>query len=181
MFIVIFIIPSYAAIGCVNSSGKNPSLRFHQIPENKRKEIRQEWLRHIKHGQEWKISSRGFGINLLRAFWKRLFWKRSASKFYQIVKSICRNIHRNKKQALSIFLKVFVGFFFLGIFRNFQGKSMWRNSFLDELHIVLLKKDFLVDILCRNIPRFFLITFSKSTPALLLLKHFAIIFIFWQL
>ena len=46
--------PSYAAIGCVNSSGKNPSLSFHQIPSNKRKEIRQEWLRCIKRGQNEK-------------------------------------------------------------------------------------------------------------------------------
>ena len=46
--------PSYAAIGCVNSSGKNPSLSFHQIPSNKRKEIRQEWLRRIKRGQNEK-------------------------------------------------------------------------------------------------------------------------------
>ena len=43
-----------AAKGCVNSSEKNPSLSFHQIPSNKRKEIRQEWLRHIKHGQNEK-------------------------------------------------------------------------------------------------------------------------------
>ena len=40
--------PGCAAIGCVNRSGKNPSLSFHQIPSNKRKEIRQEWLRRIK-------------------------------------------------------------------------------------------------------------------------------------
>ena len=46
--------PSYAAIGCVNSSGKNPSLRFHQIPQNKRKEIRQALLRRIKRGQNEK-------------------------------------------------------------------------------------------------------------------------------
>ena len=46
--------PSYAAIGRVNSSGKNPSLSFHQIPSNKRKEIRQEWLRRIKRGQNEK-------------------------------------------------------------------------------------------------------------------------------
>ena len=43
--------PSCAAIGCVNRSGKNPSLSFHQIPSNKQKEIRQEWLRRIKRGQ----------------------------------------------------------------------------------------------------------------------------------
>ena len=102
---------------------------------------------------EWKISSRGFHIiHLLRAFWKRLFWKRSASKFYQLLKCICKNIHRNKPCY---------------IFRNFQGKSIWRNSFLVELHVALLKKGFLIDVSCRNISQFFLITFSKSTPALL--------------
>ena len=42
---VIFNMPSCAAIGRVNSSEKNPSLSFYQIPSNKRKEIRQEWLR----------------------------------------------------------------------------------------------------------------------------------------
>ena len=42
--------PSYAAITCVNSSGKNPSLSS-SIPKNKRKEIRQEWVRRIKRGQ----------------------------------------------------------------------------------------------------------------------------------
>ena len=45
---------SSAAIGRVNSSGKNSSLSFHQIPSNKRKEIRQEWLRRIKRGQNEK-------------------------------------------------------------------------------------------------------------------------------
>ena len=43
-----------ATIGCVNSSGKNSSLSFHQIPSNKREEIRQEWLRRIKRGQNEK-------------------------------------------------------------------------------------------------------------------------------
>ena len=38
-FIVIFIMPSSARIGCVNSSGYNPSLSFHQIPSSKRKKI----------------------------------------------------------------------------------------------------------------------------------------------
>ena len=46
--------PNCAAIGCVNRSGKNPSLSFHQIPSNKQKEIRQEWLRCIKRGQNEK-------------------------------------------------------------------------------------------------------------------------------
>ena len=39
---------------CVNRFWKNPSLSFHQIPSNKRKEIRQEWLHHIKHGKNKK-------------------------------------------------------------------------------------------------------------------------------
>ena len=46
--------PSCAAIGCVNRSWKNPSLNFHQIPSNKRKEIRQEQLRRFKRGQNSK-------------------------------------------------------------------------------------------------------------------------------
>ena len=38
-----FFMPSYSAIDCcVDHSGENPSLSFHQIPSNKRKEIRQE-------------------------------------------------------------------------------------------------------------------------------------------
>ena len=45
---------SCAAIGCVNSPGKNPSLSFHQMPSKKRKEIRQEWLRRIKRGHNKK-------------------------------------------------------------------------------------------------------------------------------
>ena len=53
-FLVIFIMPSCAAIGCVNRSEKNPSLSFHQILSNKRKEIRQEWFRRIKRGQNEK-------------------------------------------------------------------------------------------------------------------------------
>ena len=72
---------SSAAIGRVNSSGKNPSLSFHQIPSNKRKEIRQEWLRRIKRGQNEK--------HLLED-------SILICKFYQLIKSICRNIHRNK-------------------------------------------------------------------------------------
>ena len=50
-FIVILIIPSCAAIGCVNRSGKNPSLSFHQSPSNKQKENRQQWLCRTKLGQ----------------------------------------------------------------------------------------------------------------------------------
>ena len=42
--IVIFMVPSCDAIDCVNCSGKNPSLSFHQIPSNKWREIRQKWL-----------------------------------------------------------------------------------------------------------------------------------------
>ena len=43
--------PSFAAIGCVNRFGKNPSLSFHQSPSNKQKEIRHQWPRRTKHGQ----------------------------------------------------------------------------------------------------------------------------------
>ena len=46
--------PSCTTIGCVSHSGKKPSLSFHQIPLYKLKEIRQEWLRHIKRGQNEK-------------------------------------------------------------------------------------------------------------------------------
>ena len=46
--------PSCAAMRCVNRSEKNPSLRFHQIPSDKRKEIRQEWHCRIKCGQNEK-------------------------------------------------------------------------------------------------------------------------------
>ena len=46
--------PNCAAIGCVNRSGKNPSLSFHQISSNKQKGIRQEWLRRIKYVQNEK-------------------------------------------------------------------------------------------------------------------------------
>ena len=42
-------------------------------------------------------------------------------------------------------------FFCLHIFWNFQGKSIWRNSFLVELHVALLNKGFLIDVSCRNI------------------------------
>ena len=44
------IIPT-ASASLFSRSGKNPSLSFHQIPSYKRKEIRQDWLRHIKSGQ----------------------------------------------------------------------------------------------------------------------------------
>ena len=53
-FIASFIMRSSAATGCVNGSGKNPSLSFHQIQSNKRKEITQEWFRRIKRGQNEK-------------------------------------------------------------------------------------------------------------------------------
>ena len=46
--------PIFTVIGCINRSGKNPSLSFHQIISNKRKEIKQEWLRHIKRGENEK-------------------------------------------------------------------------------------------------------------------------------
>ena len=41
-----------------HGSGNNPSLSFHQIPLSKRKEIRQEWLCHIKRGQNEKYLSK---------------------------------------------------------------------------------------------------------------------------
>ena len=56
--------PSCATIGFFSGSGKNPVLSFHQIPSYKRKEIRQEWLRQIKRGQNEKYHI----IHLLRAF-----------------------------------------------------------------------------------------------------------------
>ena len=37
-----------------HGSGNNPSLSFHQIPLSKRKEIRQEWLCHLKREQNEK-------------------------------------------------------------------------------------------------------------------------------
>ena len=77
-FIVIFIMPSCATVGCVSRSGTSPSLSFHQIPSYKRKEIRQEMALSYQTWTELKISFKGFDI-LLRAFWKKLFWKRSAS------------------------------------------------------------------------------------------------------
>ena len=43
-----------AGTGCVNRSRKNPILIFHQIPTNKQKEIKQEWLRRIKRGPNEK-------------------------------------------------------------------------------------------------------------------------------
>ena len=46
--------PSCATMDCVNRSGKNPSVSFHQISSNKGKEIRQEWLGRIKRGQNEK-------------------------------------------------------------------------------------------------------------------------------
>ena len=56
--------PSCAAIGCVSRSGKNPSLSFHQIPSYKRKKIRQEWLRHIKRGQNGKYLLKDSTLNI---------------------------------------------------------------------------------------------------------------------
>ena len=46
--------PSRATIGRVNRFGKNPSLSFYQIPSN----IRKEWLRRIKRGQNEKYLSK---------------------------------------------------------------------------------------------------------------------------
>ena len=46
--------PSCATVACVSRSGKCPYLSFHQIPSYKRKEIRQEWPRHIQRGQNEK-------------------------------------------------------------------------------------------------------------------------------
>ena len=71
---------------------------------------------------------------------------------------------------LIIFLKDFV--FFSGHFSKFSRKKYMEKFFLVELHVALLKKGSLIDASCRNISQFFLIGFSKSTQALLLLKHF---------
>ena len=59
-FIDIFIMPSCAIIGFFSRSGKNPYLSFHQMPLCKRKEIRQEKLHHIKHGQNEKYFPKDF-------------------------------------------------------------------------------------------------------------------------
>ena len=85
--------PSCATIGCVNRSGKNPSLSFHQIPSYQRKEIRQEWLRRTKCGQNEKYLPRD--STFAKSILKKIIWK-EICKFYQFLKRICKNIHRNK-------------------------------------------------------------------------------------
>ena len=54
--------PSCATIGFFSGSGKNPVLSYHQIPSYKRKEIRQEWLRQIKRGQNEKYLPNDFTL-----------------------------------------------------------------------------------------------------------------------
>ena len=62
---------SYVAIGCVNHSGKTPSLRFHQITSNERKDIRQEQLCHIKRGQNSKYLSKDSELYICSEHFKK--------------------------------------------------------------------------------------------------------------
>ena len=59
----------------VNRSGKNPCLSFHQIPSNKRKEIRQEWLRRIKRGQNEKYLQRIRHYTSAQSIFKKIVLK----------------------------------------------------------------------------------------------------------
>ena len=88
---------------------------------------------------EWKMCFEGFDITL--------------------VLSTFLSVKISKQAWLIIFLKAYV--FFWTIFEIFLEKRIWINYFLVELHVVLLKKGFLIDVLCQNILWFFLITFSK--------------------
>ena len=84
----------YAKLRCV---GKNPSLSFHQIPSSKRKEIRQEWLCHrIKRGQNEKYLPKDSTLYICSEHFEKDCCGGSASKFYQHLKRICKNIHQNK-------------------------------------------------------------------------------------
>ena len=105
-------------------------------------------VRHIKHGQNEKYLPEDSTLYICSEHFEKDCFERDLQVSFI---NFCKTIHRNKSCY---------------IFRNFQGKSIWRNSFLVELHVALLKKGFLIDVSCRNISQFFLITFSKSTPAL---------------
>ena len=128
---------------------------------------------------KWKTSSKGFDIiHLVRAFWKRLFWKRSASKFCRFLKRICKNIHRTS--PVNNFSESFY-VFFSGNFLKFSRKKYMEKFFFSWTACSIIKQRLPHR---RSVQEDFVIfsnNFSKSTPALLLLKSFAMIFIFWQL
>ena len=88
--------PSCATVGCVSRSGKNTPLSFHQIPSYKRKEIKQEWFRHIKRGQNEKYLPKDSTVCICSEHFEKGCFESSPSKFYQLLKHICKNIHRNK-------------------------------------------------------------------------------------
>ena len=67
--------PSCAAI-CVNHFGKNPSLSFHQIPSNKQKEIRQEWLCCIKHEQNEKYLPNNSTLYICSKYFEKYCFER---------------------------------------------------------------------------------------------------------
>ena len=91
-FIVIFIMPSCTALLTVlGKSYPYVSIKCFQI--NEKKLEKNGFV--VSDMNRMKNTSKGFRIiHLLRAFWKWLFWKWSASKFYQLLKRICKNIHR---------------------------------------------------------------------------------------
>ena len=70
--------PSCATIGCVSRSGNNPSLCLHQIPSYKQKQIRQDWLRCIKRGQNEKYLSKDL------TFWSEEFEKECFERDLQV-------------------------------------------------------------------------------------------------
>ena len=85
--------PSCADIGCVNRSGKNPSLSLHQIPSNKQKEIRQEWLHHIKRGENEKYLPKDLTYICLKYFQNDCFKRDLQVSFINFLNVSVKNIH----------------------------------------------------------------------------------------
>ena len=80
----------------VNRSGKNPSLSFHQITSNKRKEIRQEWLRRIKNGQNEKYLPKDSTLYICSEHFEKDCLERDLQVGFINFITICKNIHCNK-------------------------------------------------------------------------------------
>ena len=113
--------PSCATIGCVSCSVKSPpltwnSMKSHHINKNK---LDKNGLVISNVDRMENIFQRIPHYTSAESILKKM-WKRSASKFYQLLKRIYKN-YSSKQALFIIFLKVFG--FFSGHFSKFSRKK----------------------------------------------------------
>ena len=111
--------PSSATVGFFSRSEKYPFLSFHQIPSYKRKEIRKEWLHHIKRGQNEKYLPKNSALNICLEHFEKDCFERDLQISFINFSNISVKIFI-EGSPVNNFFKVFV--FFWTFFENFKEK-----------------------------------------------------------